>query len=298
MTELFRNNSPGALTREQAVELEKKRAKERARQAKALAAQGRGGDTELAHLTPGEIILPEFLQTPELLSLLHQAAAANNIPFDSLRIGSRKNRINPNAGLPEFEGSYDGFTDNGESVATIGSPYVDSGSFSSPGFDLVSGGQVDTGGGGGQPYVVPGPPTEGITVTPKSLNPPHVNAFFRSYTGPLTALANEMKVPPNFILGLAAHESAWGQSKKNNLFGLSDANEKPYSYPTNQASIDAFRGTQFFNRLQGKSNLDDFMRELGEDPNNMYNNHSGYTDLIRGAIDTVNNRLPIWEQGH
>ena len=136
------------------------------------------GFGHLAHLTPGEIILPEFLQTPELLSLLRQAAAANNIPFDSLRIGSRKNRINPNAGLPEFEGSYDGFTDNGESVTTIGSPYVDSGSFSSPGYDEVGAGRVDTGGGGGSPVVIDGPPTEGITVTGKPLPKSRTQAKF------------------------------------------------------------------------------------------------------------------------
>ncbi len=203
MTELFRNNSPGALTREQAVELEKKRAKERARQAKALAAQGRGGDTELAHLTPGEIILPEFLQTPELLSLLHQAAAANNIPFDSLRIGSRKNRINPNTGLPEFDyyTDYDResfyiptfddlpglsnlpdissfldpgqlniappFASNGagmDGVTVTGSPFQNGGSFSGNGFNLIGAPQADNGGGGGPPLVIDGPPTEGITV--------------------------------------------------------------------------------------------------------------------------------------
>jgi hypothetical protein len=50
MTKLFRNDSPEALTREQAVPLEKKRMNERARQARELAAAGRGEDTEIAHV--------------------------------------------------------------------------------------------------------------------------------------------------------------------------------------------------------------------------------------------------------
>ncbi len=49
--------------------LEKKRGVERERsmrQARALAAQGRGADTKVAHVAPGEIVLPKALQTPEV----------------------------------------------------------------------------------------------------------------------------------------------------------------------------------------------------------------------------------------
>ena len=50
MAGLFRNDSPGALTRQQAVAHMKKLMKERARQARELAAAGRGEDTEIAHV--------------------------------------------------------------------------------------------------------------------------------------------------------------------------------------------------------------------------------------------------------
>ncbi len=102
MTHLFRNSSPGALTRAQAVALEKKRLAERRRQARELAAQGRGDDTEVAHVAKGEFVVPEALQTPELLAALRLAAADQGIPLEMLRIGSAKNRINPNTGAPEF----------------------------------------------------------------------------------------------------------------------------------------------------------------------------------------------------
>ncbi len=105
MTNLFRNSSPGALTREQAVALEKKRLAERRRQkhqAEELAAQGRGGDTEIAHVTPGEIVLPDALQTPAVLYAIRQAALDANIPLERLRVGSAVNSINPHTGQPEF----------------------------------------------------------------------------------------------------------------------------------------------------------------------------------------------------
>jgi len=116
MTNLFRNSSPGALTREQAVALEKKRLAERSRQkrqAAELAAQGRGGDTEIAHVTLGEIILPEVLHTPAVLNAIRQAAMDANIPLEQLRVGSDFNSINPQTGQPEFFGPSDFYCDRG-----------------------------------------------------------------------------------------------------------------------------------------------------------------------------------------
>jgi penicillin-insensitive murein DD-endopeptidase len=71
-------------------------------QSRILALQGRNGDTEVAHVTPGEIVLPKALQTPAVLGALRQAAADADIPLDRLRIGSALNSINPATGRPEF----------------------------------------------------------------------------------------------------------------------------------------------------------------------------------------------------
>jgi len=73
-------------------------------QSRVLALQGRNGDTEIAHVTPGEIVLPKALQTPAVLGALRQAAADANIPLGQLRIGSALNSINPATGRPEFAG--------------------------------------------------------------------------------------------------------------------------------------------------------------------------------------------------
>ncbi len=110
MAERFHNSSPGALTIAQAIEREKKRVAEhrrQVRQARELAAQGRGNDTEIAHVTPGELVVPRQLQTPEFMAALSRAATEHNIPLEKLSIGNAKNRINPNTGAPEFW--FDGF---------------------------------------------------------------------------------------------------------------------------------------------------------------------------------------------
>lgn len=73
-------------------------------QSRILALQGRNGDTEIAHVTPGEIVLPKALQTPNVLGALRHAATDANIPLDQFRIGSALNSINPATGRPEFAG--------------------------------------------------------------------------------------------------------------------------------------------------------------------------------------------------
>ena len=96
MSTLFRNTSPGALTLEQA------RAHIKKRMAEDLARQGRGGDTEVAHVALGELVVPAALQSPALLAVLARAAAEHNIPLERLRVGSRQNSVNPETGVAEF----------------------------------------------------------------------------------------------------------------------------------------------------------------------------------------------------
>jgi len=173
MTALFRNDSPGALTRQQAVALMKKRMKERARQARELAAAGRGEDTEIAHVALGEFVVPEALQTPEVLDVLRRAAASQNIPFNRLRVGSRANSINPNTGAPEFGYAWaDDPWANPQGIQGIdvtASRYPEADYFSADRSNDYGGAE---GPGGSapepaapqQPYLVPGPPTQNVTV--------------------------------------------------------------------------------------------------------------------------------------
>ncbi|MBX7200313.1 MAG: hypothetical protein K1X51_13175 [Rhodospirillaceae bacterium] len=74
-------------------------------QARAMALQGRGGDTEVAHVTVGEIVLPRALQTRAVIEALGRAAGEAGIPLSHLRVGSGRNSINPRTGLPEFADS-------------------------------------------------------------------------------------------------------------------------------------------------------------------------------------------------
>jgi hypothetical protein len=85
-------------------------------QADVLALQGRGGDSRVAHLTPGEVVVPRSLQTPQFLQWLRMVAQAQGIDPARLVVGSNRNSVNPNTGQEEF------FDDNGEEIEGITVP--------------------------------------------------------------------------------------------------------------------------------------------------------------------------------
>ena len=69
-----------------------------------LASQGRGGDTMLAHVSPGEMVIPsEFLEDPtikqQFLSFLMEQGVEEP---ERYVVGSDSNSINPSTGFPEF----------------------------------------------------------------------------------------------------------------------------------------------------------------------------------------------------
>lgn len=74
------------------------------RRAKSLAAKGRFGDTEIAHVTPGEIVLPHSAQTPEVLAASKNAFEQIGVPMERYVVGSSANSINPNTGQQEHFG--------------------------------------------------------------------------------------------------------------------------------------------------------------------------------------------------
>ncbi len=77
--------------------------------AKQLAAAGRGGDTRLAHLTPGEVVIPRSAAA-QALGLLSEAG----FNPDRYQVGRSKNSRNPRTGLLEFyEDAGDGDTGRG-----------------------------------------------------------------------------------------------------------------------------------------------------------------------------------------
>lgn len=65
-------------------------------------ALGRGTDTDLAHVTPGEFVLPREFQTPGIMAALISEMNKRGIDPGEFVVGSHKNKINPRTGQPEF----------------------------------------------------------------------------------------------------------------------------------------------------------------------------------------------------
>ena len=77
----------------------------------ALAAKGRNGDTELGHLTPGEITVPPDVQTAALMKSLVKAFEAAGLDIGRYTVGGEDDSRNPETGLREFWGG-EGDSDN------------------------------------------------------------------------------------------------------------------------------------------------------------------------------------------
>ena len=67
-----------------------------------LAAQGRGGDSMIAHLTPGEIMVPPEVQTPKVLATLKKDFHKHGVSPQQFTAGSPASSTNPKTGVPEY----------------------------------------------------------------------------------------------------------------------------------------------------------------------------------------------------
>lgn len=63
---------------------------------------GRGGDTLMAHLTPGEVEVPPEVQTPKVLATLKKAFEDKGVSAQQFTAGSPQSSLNPQTGLPEY----------------------------------------------------------------------------------------------------------------------------------------------------------------------------------------------------
>lgn len=69
----------------------------------ALAEAGRGTDTQLAHMSLGEIVIPRaFLDDPQVMAVLQQMFEAAGADMNQYTVGHEANKINPETGYPEF----------------------------------------------------------------------------------------------------------------------------------------------------------------------------------------------------
>lgn len=66
------------------------------------AQQGRGGDSMIAHLTPGEKTVPPEIQTPKVLATLNKAYKDKGVQPQQFTAGTPQSSKNPSTGLPEY----------------------------------------------------------------------------------------------------------------------------------------------------------------------------------------------------
>lgn len=114
-----------------------------------LAAQGRNGDTLLAHLTPGEIVVPASVQ-PALRGLLSQAFARQGLDAQRYTAGQHASR-NPKTGLLEFfdgDGEGEG-ADGGLGAGKAAAAAADVGGDAARSMSNVNGERGWSGGGSG-----------------------------------------------------------------------------------------------------------------------------------------------------
>lgn len=112
-------------------------------------ASGRGGDSFLGHLSPGDTVIPRGMMQPEWREFLQ-----NHFDVDVYTVGNEKNSLNPFTGLPEFydgAGGYNSATaeaDSGkEGMSGLGANPGQNGSMSAFGglMDSIGSGLTSTG---------------------------------------------------------------------------------------------------------------------------------------------------------
>ena len=120
------------------------------------AAMGRGGDTEVGHLTEGEVVVPRQLAAePDLREQLIMAFEKAGVPMGRYEVGGTDDSRNPETGMREYFGRMGGRAGGGVGQGT-GSTGAERGGDSQVGRDAAS----DTGRPGGGPS---GNPDAGAT---------------------------------------------------------------------------------------------------------------------------------------
>lgn len=89
---------------------------------------GRGGDTIIAHLTLGEVVIPEpMMQDPEVMQAVQAIFQAYGENIAEYTVGDAANKINPETGQPEFfslGGFFKGIKKRFKKLARIGLPIL------------------------------------------------------------------------------------------------------------------------------------------------------------------------------
>jgi len=104
---------------------------------KSAEASGRGGDSFLGHLSPGDTVIPRGMMKPEWRDFLQ-----NHFDVDVYTVGNERNSLNPFTGLPEFRDGADsgagGYNDAADAAAVTGAAMAGGGFMDSIGSSLAS----------------------------------------------------------------------------------------------------------------------------------------------------------------
>lgn len=72
------------------------------RSASSMKKYGRYGDSEMAHVTPGEVVVPHSAQTPDVIAALQSRFNEIGVPMERYVVRSTKNSKNPKTGKGEY----------------------------------------------------------------------------------------------------------------------------------------------------------------------------------------------------
>lgn len=131
--------------------------------ANSVAQYGRNGDTEIAHVTPGEQVIPKAVQSPRLMRTVAQEFNRAGVPMSRYRVRSTKASVNPDTGKEEFfldkvvkgvVGAAKGYVTGGIPGAVVGGL---GGAFGGSGGGDGRGGASGAASGGGEANPLPQP---------------------------------------------------------------------------------------------------------------------------------------------
>jgi hypothetical protein len=167
-----------------------------------LALGGRGGDTRIAHVTPGEFVIPPRMLTPDVLNDLYRAARVQGIDPATLQVGSGRNSVNPRTGQIEFDdnglGNPNRQSQNDDQDAgagrTAAPPFPNGAAIPMVPPSAPTTQPIDRG-----PYSLLGPPVGNAIMTAQqsSQETPSIPDWMRRY-GPIVEVPGDMDVDPGF----------------------------------------------------------------------------------------------------
>ena len=160
----------------------------------------------------------------------------------------------------------------------------------------------------------PGASSNRPAATPGVTQPqdPKFNDFFDQHFEPVAKVATHLGIDPTLILGVAAHESGWGQSRQamqlNNPFGRTPDGKTPTVFPSVGNAWAAWANTHGSRVENLGDDAEAFVDRLLLDNRNVYgptigdrrgaynsDNPAQWRSGVLNSIRSVRNRLPQWQ---